>query len=90
MSAVDWVLLYLIFINALEIILFVADKWKAKREQPRIQDKTLLLVAALGGAIGGMCASHLLQHMAWERKYSVGLPLLAAVHVLILYLYLVI
>ena len=45
-------LLYLLIINALGLLIMLADKEKAKKHLWRIPESTLLTVAALGGSIG--------------------------------------
>ena len=45
-------LFYLLIINALGLLIMLADKEKAKKHLWRIPESTLLTVAALGGSIG--------------------------------------
>ena len=78
---------YLLVINLAAFVAFGADKRRAKKHQWRVPEKTLFLLAILGGSIGavcGMCAfHHKTQH--WYFKY--GLPAILFAHIgLILWL----
>ena len=49
---VKLLLLYLFLINALGLLLMLADKAKARKNLWRIPERTLMTVAALGGSLG--------------------------------------
>ena len=71
----------LLAINLAAFIVFGVDKHRAKRHQWRVPEKTLFLLAILGGSVGavcGMCAfHHKTQH--WYFKY--GLPAILFAHI---------
>ena len=76
-------LLYLLIINALGLLIMLADKEKAKKHLWRIPESTLLTVAALGGSIGCYAGMQLFHHKTRKPKFSVGIPVIFAVQLLI-------
>lgn len=76
-------LLYLLIINALGLLIMLADKEKAKKHLWRIPESTLLTVAALGGSIGCYAGMRLFHHKTRKPKFSVGIPVIFAVQVLV-------
>jgi len=55
-------LLIFAVLSLLAFVLYGADKRKAKRNEWRIPEKTLLLTSFLGGALGGLAAMQLFRH----------------------------
>lgn len=80
-------LLYLILINALGYVLMLADKKKARRNLWRIPERTLMTVAVLGGSLGVLTAMHLLRHKTKRLKFTIGVPVCLATHILIVIIY---
>ena len=77
----DAIYAYLLIINALSLLLMLADKIKAKKNAWRIPEATLLTVAALGGSLGATIGMYLFRHKTRKPKFSVGLPFILSVHV---------
>ena len=75
--------LYLLIINALGLLIMLADKEKAKKHLWRIPESTLLTVAALGGSVGCYAGKRLFHHKTRKPKFSVGIPVIFAVQLLI-------
>jgi len=69
-------LVYLALSNLLSLSLFGIDKWKAKHTKWRISEKTLLLVAAIGGRIGAWVGMKLWHHKTQHKKFKYGVPLI--------------
>lgn len=80
----DILLLYLLIINAVSFILMLADKRKAKKNAWRIPEATLMGVAAIGGSLGGMLGMQLFRHKTKHPKFSIGIPVLLALHIALL------
>ena len=76
-------LLYLLIINALGLLIMLADKEKAKKHLWRIPESTLLTVAALGGSIGCYAGMRLFHHKTRKPKFYIGVPVIFAVQVLV-------
>lgn len=76
-------LVYLLIINAAAFALMLEDKWKAKKNRWRIPEATLMGVAALGGSIGALAGMYLVRHKTQHPKFTLGIPLILAVQMVI-------
>ena len=74
---------YLILINAFALALMLADKQKARKNRWRIPERTLMAVAILGGSLGAMIGMNLFRHKTRHPKFSIGLPVIFAVQVVL-------
>lgn len=79
-------LVYLLIINAIGFVLMLIDKYKAKKSLWRIPEATLLGVAVLGGSLGCLWGMHAARHKTKHPTFSLGLPVIFAIQVLILIL----
>ena len=77
-------LLYLLIINASGFALMLADKFKAKKNLWRIPEATLLGVAALGGSIGSLIGMYAVRHKTKHAKFTLGIPLILAVQIVVM------
>ena len=73
--------LYLTIINALGLLLMLADKQKARRGVWRIPERTLLWVAALGGSLGSWVGVQMFRHKTKHLKFTIGIPIFLALHI---------
>ncbi len=78
--------LYLLLINAASLFLMLIDKVKARKNHWRIPERTLLTVAAIGGSLGAVLGMNLFRHKTKHPKFSIGLPCILAVHIVLLVL----
>ena len=69
-------LYYLIVINALALLIMLIDKHNAVHSLRRIPERSLLLVALIGGSFGSMCGMYLFRHKTRHLKFSLGLPVI--------------
>lgn len=84
----DYIMIYYIVINAAAFIIYGADKLFAKKDMWRVPEKTLLLIAAVGGAYGAFAAMEIFRHKTKHIKFTVTVPVLMAAHAgILLYLY---
>ena len=67
---------WLLLLNLLAFGAMGLDKWKARRKRWRIPEKTLFLLALLGGSLGGLAGMAVFHHKTRHRKFQVGFPLL--------------
>ncbi len=82
---------YLIVINALSLVLMLADKLRARKNLWRIPEATLMGVAALGGSLGCLMGMRIFRHKTLKPKFFVGVPVilvLQVVLIILIYLYL--
>ena len=76
--------LYLLIVNAVALVLMLIDKIKAIRGRWRISERTLLTVNAIGGSLGGFLGMKLFRHKTLHPQFSIGIPVMLAVHVVAL------
>ncbi|WPZ17642.1 DUF1294 domain-containing protein [Geobacillus subterraneus] len=69
---------YAIAVNLLAFFAMGLDKYKARRHRFRIAERTLWLLAWVGGAFGAMAGMYTFRHKTRHRGFRYGLPLLAA------------
>jgi uncharacterized membrane protein YsdA (DUF1294 family) len=76
---VEYLGYYLIGVNVLSLAAFWVDKQLAISGGLRISEKSLLMLAALGGAVGAISGQRLFRHKT--RKFKIVLPLVAIMQV---------
>lgn len=69
-------LVYLIIINLAGFLSMYIDKEKAKRKKWRIPEKTLFLIAILGGSIGSNLGMRVCRHKTKHWYFVIGMPLI--------------
>lgn len=74
---------YLIVINALSLVLMLADKLRAKKNLWRIPEATLIGVAALGGSLGCLMGMRIFRHKTLKPKFFVGVPAILVLQVIL-------
>lgn len=65
---------YLLTINALGLLIMLADKRKAQKNLWRIPESTLLTLALLGGSVGCLAGMYLFHHKTRKPKFRFGIP----------------
>ena len=69
-------LYYFAFISIVAVIITVHDKRAAKKQKWRIPEKTLFLVALLGGALAMYITMLTIRHKTLHKRFMIGLPLI--------------
>lgn len=75
---------YLFIINLINFVLFYLDKKRAKDRQWRIPELTLFLVSVLGGTMGGLIGMQFFKHKTKKLKFTIGMPLLLIINILVI------
>ena len=70
------IICYLLAINIATFLLYGIDKYKAKKNQWRISEATLLTMAAIGGSIGAWAGMRLWHHKTMHKKFKYGIPVI--------------
>ncbi len=65
---------YLLFINLLAFVLYGVDKRKARREEYRIPESTLLWMARLGGGVGSWLGIKAFHHKTKHSRFRIAVP----------------
>jgi uncharacterized membrane protein YsdA (DUF1294 family) len=82
-----WV--YLAAINVIALIVCVYDKQAAIKKRGRISEAALFVISIIGGAAGVLAGMLLVRHKTKQWRFVVFVPLLIAVHVALLVLWVV-
>ncbi len=82
----DGIILYLIVINVVAFLAFGLDKLKAKADAWRIPEKTLLGLAIIGGSVGAILGMRTFRHKTRHKQFSVGLPVILALQLILVVL----
>ena len=69
-----FIFVYIVFTNILLFTLMAIDKQKAKLRQWRISEKTLFILALIGGSIGGILGMYTFRHKTKHLKFTLGFP----------------
>lgn len=78
------ILIYLIIMNLMGFASMGIDKSKAKRGAWRIPEKTLFLIAILGGSIGSILGMNKFRHKTKHKTFTIGMPVILIVQVIVI------
>jgi len=83
-----WLAIWLVVINLVTFFVFGWDKLKAKYKEKhesarRVPEKTLFLLAILGGSIGALLGMRAWRHKTLHKTFTIGIPLILALQILI-------
>lgn len=79
----EYLLAYLLLINAAGFLFMHIDKEKARKNKWRISEAFLLSLAALGGSIGTLLGVYIFHHKTKHLKFYAGVPLLMGLQFLL-------
>ena len=79
---------WLVLINLITFLIFGLDKWKARRKEKnemvrRVPERTLLLLAALGGSVGALLGMRAFHHKTLHRAFRLGVPVILALQIIL-------
>ncbi len=72
----EYIWIYLAVISLIAFFLTLHDKRAAKKHQWRVKERTLLIVAALGGSVSMLLTMLAIRHKTKHAKFMVGIPAL--------------
>jgi len=76
--------IYLLAINFIGFLAMGFDKFKAKKNFWRTKEKTLFIIAAIGGSIGSIIGMYTFRHKTKHNSFVFGMPLILATQIAIL------
>ncbi|MCM3588636.1 DUF1294 domain-containing protein [Mesobacillus maritimus] len=82
-------IVYFVIINFIGFFIMGLDKRKAQKNQYRISERTLWLLAIVGGATGTTIGMNQFRHKTKHLQFKIGFPLLMVVE-LFLFAYFII
>lgn len=74
LSPVGLLIAYLLVINVVTFLVYGADKRKAKKDKWRVPEKTLFLLAIIGGSIGALAGMYVFHHKTKHWYFKFGIP----------------
>ena len=75
-----YLLVYLLAFNVVAFVAYAKDKSAAIHGAWRIPEKTLILLAAIGGSVGALLGMIVCRHKIRKPKFAVGVPLCLVLH----------
>ncbi|ANY81554.1 hypothetical protein BB934_02990 [Microvirga ossetica] len=76
-------------INVVAFTAFAWDKHRARTNRWRIQESTLLTIAAIGGIVGAITTQHWMRHKTRKEPFRTNLYMIAGAHLAILVMMLI-
>ena len=67
-------LLYLAAVNLVTFAVYGADKRRAKKDRRRVSEKTLFLLAIIGGSVGALLGMKVFRHKTRHWYFVWGIP----------------
>ena len=73
--------LYLLIINLIGFLSMGIDKFKAKNKLWRTKEKTLFVIAAIGGSIGSIIGMYVFRHKTKHNTFVYGMPMILGIQI---------
>ena len=83
----EWIAAYLVILNLCGFLSMYIDKKRAVKHQWRISEKTLFLIALLGGSAGSIFGMKMFRHKTRHWYFTIGMPAIMIVQLILLYRY---
>lgn len=77
----NFLIAYLLIINAAGFLVMLVDKFYARKNLWRIPEATLLSVAVIGGSVGALIGMYTVRHKTKHKKFTIGIPLILAAQI---------
>ena len=74
---------YLVLVNVTAFAVYGADKRRAKKDRWRVPERTLFLVALIGGSLGALLGMHVFHHKTKHWYFRVFIPLILLLQIAI-------
>ncbi|WP_373232493.1 DUF1294 domain-containing protein [Cohnella sp.] len=76
---------YVVIICFITLLMMAYDKKQARKGGRRIPERTLFLLSAIGGALGGIVGMRIWRHKTKHTSFVIGLPALLVVQLMAVY-----
>ena len=74
---------YLVLVNVIAFTVYGADKRRAQKDRWRVPERTLFLLAIIGGSIGALLGMHVFRHKTRHWYFRVFIPLILLLQIAI-------
>lgn len=76
-ETIKWILfVYLFLMNLIGFLSMLIDKRRARKNGWRIRERTLFLLAILGGSVGSLSGMYVFRHKTRHWYFVLGMPLI--------------
>lgn len=76
------IIIYLLSINLIAFCAMGIDKYKAQKGMWRTKEKTLFILALVGGSIGAIAGMYTFRHKTKHNQFVYGMPLILATQIM--------
>lgn len=80
---INYFLSYIILINVIAYFIIYIDKQKAINKKWRISEKSIFILAILGGSVGAYISMFVFRHKIKKWYFALGIPCIIALQVYI-------
>ena len=74
---------YLLIVNVAAFAVYGADKLRARQGRWRVPEKTLFLLAIIGGSVGALLGMRVFHHKTLHRSFRIGVPVILMLQILV-------
>lgn len=74
-------LVYLALVNVIAFAVYGADKRRAKKDKRRVPEKTLFLLAIIGGSVGALAGMYTFRHKTRHWYFVWGIPAILVIQI---------
>jgi len=74
---------YFVIVNIVGLMSMAIDKAKAIHNKWRIPEKTLFIIAMLGGSIGSIMGMQMFRHKTKHATFTIGMPVILIVQIVL-------
>ncbi|NLZ81359.1 MAG: DUF1294 domain-containing protein [Clostridiales bacterium] len=83
----DLLVYYLIGVNIIGFFAMAIDKNKARKNLWRIPERTLFIIAIIGGSLGSYFGMQIFRHKTKHNSFVYGIPIIFILQVIILFIF---
>lgn len=74
---------YLVLVNVIAFTVFGADKHRAQKDRWRVPERTLFLLAVIGGSLGALLGMRVFRHKTRHWYFRLFIPLILLLQIAI-------
>ena len=79
-----YLILLILLWNVFVFLLYGYDKRRAKKDKRRVPEKTLLICAAVFGALGAFAGMQVFHHKTKKKRFNILVPVLLILQIAVL------
>lgn len=83
LSPIGLLIIYLVIINLIAFLTFGADKRRARKDKWRVRERTLFLLAIIGGSVGALLGMYVFHHKTKHWYFCVGIPAILVLQIVL-------